>query len=63
MLKSSLSCKAKPMSDDPVKRWQEEANNLQVRPTYSHSRTKPVIVEELKKRPLPKEKSARDKGK
>jgi hypothetical protein len=51
------------MSDDPVKRWQEEANNLQVRPTYSHSRTKPVIVEELKKRPLPKEKSARDKGK
>jgi hypothetical protein len=49
------------MADDEMKRWLEEAKNLQVRPSLSHARTKPVVVEKLKTRtrrapdPRPKE--------
>jgi len=38
------------MADDEMKRWLEEAKNVQAPPRFSHARTKPVIVEKLKRR-------------
>jgi hypothetical protein len=34
------------MADDEMKRWLEEAKKVQVRPSSSHARTKPVVVED-----------------
>jgi hypothetical protein len=55
------------MADDEMKRWLEEAKNAQVRPSFSHARTKPVVVEKLKTRarrspdPRPKEQRIPDR--
>jgi hypothetical protein len=55
------------MADDEMKRWLEEAKNAQVRPSFSHARTKPVVVEKLKTRarrspdPRPKEQRTPDR--
>jgi hypothetical protein len=38
------------VADDEMKRWLEEAKKVQVRPSFSHARTKPVVVEKLKTR-------------
>ena len=38
------------MADGEMKRWLEEAKNVQAPPRFSHARTKPVIVEKLKRR-------------
>jgi hypothetical protein len=38
------------VADDEMKRWLEEAKKVQVRPSLSHARTKPVVVEKLKTR-------------
>jgi hypothetical protein len=55
------------MADDEMKRWLEEAKKVQVRPSFNHGRTKPVVVEKLKTRtrrvpdPRPKEQPTRDR--
>jgi hypothetical protein len=55
------------MADDEMKRWLEEAKKVQVRPSSSHARTKPVVVEKMKARPRaaldprPKEQPPRDR--
>jgi hypothetical protein len=37
------------MTDDEMKRWLEEAKEVQApRPSFSHARTKPIVVEKLK---------------
>ena len=38
------------MADDEMKRWLEEAKKAEVRPSLSHARTKPVVVEKMKTR-------------
>jgi hypothetical protein len=52
------------VADDEMKRWLEEAKKVQVRPSFSHGRTKPVVVETLKTGtpdPRSKEQPTRDR--
>lgn len=35
-------------NDEPKRKWFEE---VPIRPTFSHARTKPLVVEKVKKRP------------
>jgi hypothetical protein len=55
------------VADDEMKRWLEEAKKVQVRQSFSHAGTKPVVVEKLKTRtrrapdPGSKEQPTRDR--
>jgi len=49
--------------DDEMKRRREEAEKVHIRQSFSHARTKPVVVEKLKTRrktPRPQQNSDRD---
>jgi hypothetical protein len=40
-------------TDDEMKRRRDEAKNVHIRQSFSHARTKPLVVERLKKRRRP----------